>query len=95
MVQGHKDVTVMRRLWVRSPLGGMNDYLLFFSFISLWHQGNSQALISVIQNDKFGGKWVKEGLTTMLSLSTLLCAGYSVKLRFLFSRIIFRKRNYI
>ena len=31
--QEHKGVTVARQLWVRSPLEGINYYLLLFSFL--------------------------------------------------------------
>ena len=34
VAQGHKDVTVSRWLWIRSPLGGMNYHFLIFSFLS-------------------------------------------------------------
>ena len=46
MAQGHNGLTVMRLLWVRSPLG--ENELLFMNifFSSLWHQGTIPALSS-------------------------------------------------
>ena len=33
VAQGHDGVTVIRRLWVQSRIGGMNYYLLIFSHL--------------------------------------------------------------
>ena len=72
MAQGHKGMTVSRRLWVQSPLEGKNGYLLIFSFL---RSGAKPKTIS-----KFGGQWATEYLYTMFPVAFLLCAEYSVKL---------------
>ena len=75
-------------LWVPSPL-----YLnLNFHFFTLMLRP-SAALSSATQHAKaldFGGKWETECLNTRISLPTMLCAGYSGKLIYLF---YFSSRN--
>ena len=86
MAQGRKCVTVTRRLWYQFPLGGIDYYLLLFSFCSLWYLDKSSALNSAIKHampQKFGGKWGTKCLTLGLLLSTLLYAGYSVKKKYM------------
>ena len=61
----------------------LNLYFHFFALVSRW----SAALSAVTQHampPDFGRKWGKECLNTRSPLPTLLCAGYSVKLIYLF-----------
>ena len=70
-------------LWVRSPLKEMK-YLFTFIF-SFLHTDFEAALSFATQHavpPELGGKWGTECLNTRFPLSTLQCAGYSVKLIF-------------
>ena len=61
------------------------DEIFNYIFISsLWCRGESAALSSATQHampPEIGEKWETEYLNTRLPLPTLLCAGYSVKLK--------------
>ena len=76
---GHKLVTVKgdNRPVVSSISSRGNE--IFNSFISsLWCRGwGKEALLALFPS----GKWATECLITMYPLPTLLCAGYSVKLK--------------
>ena len=68
----------------------LNLYFHFFALLSRL----SVALSSATQHampSEFGRKWGTECLNTRFSLPTLLYAGYSVKLIYLF--ILFKNRN--
>ena len=67
-------------LWVRSPLEEMK-YLLTFIF-SLWCRGKAQRWVPPLKTQCLGrsGKWRTECLNIPI-WPTLLCAGYSVKLK--------------
>ena len=74
-----------------------NIYLnLYFHFFALESRLNA-ALSSATQHampPKFGRKWGTEYLNTRFPLPTLLCAGYSVKLIYIyFLKILFRKHT--
>ena len=62
-------------------------FVYIYIFISsLWCRA---ALSSATQNampPELGGKWGTECLNTRFPLPTMLCAGYSVKLTFLFKK---------
>ena len=59
VAQGHKGVTVTRRLWVPSLLEGMNYYFLTFSFLCSGTKAKSPALTtaSCFQNSAESGLW--------------------------------------
>ena len=69
-------------LWVRSPLEEVKYlFTIIFSFL---RSGVEAALSSITQHamlPEFGGKSGTECLNTKFPLPTLLCAGYSVKLK--------------
>ena len=75
-------------LWIRSPFEE-KKYLLkiyIFHFFALVSRQNA-ALSSATQHamhPEVGGKWGTECLNTRFPLPTLLCAGYSVNLIYLF-----------
>ena len=70
-------------LWVRSPLEETkNIYFYVYFHIFALVSKLCAALNSATQalHLELGGKWKTECLATRFPLSTLLCAGYSVKL---------------
>ena len=71
-----RDMIVIWRLWTRSLLGGMNYYLLIFSFL---HSGKIPVLTSPIQNGMPRKLPGTECLNTRLPL-LLVYPGYSVAL---------------
>ena len=76
----------VNRLVVGSILTrGDEIFIYIYIFISsLWCRGESAALSSATQHampPEIGGKWGTECLNTKFPLPTLLCAGYSVKLK--------------
>ena len=63
-----------------------NKLLFINIFISfLWHQGKTRRRVPKV----FVEKWATECLNTMFSLPSLLCAGHSVKLFFLYEMLTF------
>ena len=59
VAQGHKGVTVTRRLWVGFPFGGINYYLLIFSFLRSGTKAKEKGLSSSLYMqslEKFGRK---------------------------------------
>ena len=57
---------------------------IYFPISSLWCRGESAALSFATQHEmpsENGGKWGTECLNTRFPLPTLLCTGYSVKLK--------------
>ena len=74
MAQRRKRVVVTRRLWVRSPLVGVNYYLLMFLFLRSGIKGKSAVLSSATQHvmsRKFDVKWGTECLNTRFPLLNL------------------------
>ena len=76
----------VNRLVVGSiPTRGDEIFIYIYIFISSpWYRGETAALNSATQHampPEIGGKWGTEGLNTRFPLPTLLCAGYSVKLK--------------
>ena len=75
MAQGYKSMTVTQRLWIRSPLEGINYYLLINIFIySLWHQGKSPALFPPLNTqclEIYGGQFWTESPKFLLNNLTL------------------------
>ena len=76
MAQKRNGVTVMRRLWVRSPLEGMNYYLIIFSFLRFATKANVQNCQCL---ENFSEKLGTECLNTKFPLPPMP-TGYSVKL---------------
>ena len=72
MAQGHKDVTVPRRLWVRFPL---EEIKYLFTFIFPFLRSGVVAKSGVEFHHSVRVKWETECLTTKFPLPTLLCAG--------------------
>ena len=85
VAQGHK-VWLQNRLVVGAiPTLGNEIFIKIYIFISsLWCRVKNVALTSATQHKMppdFGGKWGMECFNSRFSLSTLLCAGYSVKVK--------------
>ena len=77
--QWHKGVTEKRRLWVPSPLAGMNYYFLIISFLRSCTKAKSPALSSGAQHAVLRKVRRKVG-NEVSSLPTLIGTGYSVNL---------------
>ena len=77
VAQGHKGVTVTRRLWVRFPIEGMNYYLLIFSFLRLGTEAQIPALSSATQHGTLK-KSAESGERSVLTLDFLLTGEPSV-----------------
>ena len=79
---GAQSVPVNRLVVGSIPTRGDEIFIYFYIFISsLWCRGESAALSSATQHampPEIGGGWGTECLNTRF---TLLCAGYSVKLK--------------
>ena len=76
----------VKRLVVGSiPTQGDEIFIYIYVFISsLWCRGESEQLSSATQHSmppEIGGNWGTECLNTRFPLSTLVGAGYSVKLK--------------
>ena len=67
-------------LWVQSPREEMK-YLLEFLFLHFGVKAKRDVEFRHLMPSEFGGMWGKHYRNTRLPLPTLLCAGYSVKLK--------------
>ena len=70
-------------LWVRSPLEEMKYLLIYISISSPWCAALSSATQHAMPPES-GTKWETECLNTKFPLPTLPCAGFSMKLIYLF-----------
>ena len=82
---GAQSMPVNRLVVGSIPTWGDEIFIYIYIIISsTWCRGKSAALSSATQHampPEFGGKWETECLNTRFPRPTLLCAGYSVKMK--------------
>ena len=80
MAKGHKGVIVIRKLWIRSPLGGMIYYLLIFSFPRSVNKAKREIASATREVGNGMSQHSVSSLRTRFLLFTLLYAEYNVEL---------------